>query len=162
MVSYNLFTGPNGEVLFVLVGEGHKNNLFTFVKTAVNYYKNDEQLLDHSLPASPAFHILPEIKGLLLFPGKVACINIGVLDEDNTHSKVDNNNDTSVIRKHESVNNNSSEGRDNLSVLQDGRSLDRLAISDTGHNRIIIFNTCGRIEVMAVHTFASIYLLEKK
>jgi hypothetical protein len=78
VVSYDLFTGPNGEVLFLLVGEGHKNDVFMFVKTAMNYYKNYEQLLDHSLLVSPALHILPEIKGPLLFPGKAACCNIDV------------------------------------------------------------------------------------
>jgi hypothetical protein len=163
MVSYDLFTGPNGEVLFLLVGEGHKNDVFMFVKTAMNYYKNYEQLLDHSLPVSPALHILPEIKGPLLFPGKVACCNIDIQDEDGAHNKAHNNNDTSVTREHrELVNNNSSEGSNNLSALQDGGSLERLAVSDTGHNRIIVFNTHGRIEVIAVHTFANICLLEKK
>jgi hypothetical protein len=112
---------------------------------------------------SPALHILPEIKGPLLFLGKVTCCNINVQDEDGAHNKVHNNNDTSVTRKHrESVNNNSSEGSNNLSVLQDGRSLESLAVSDTGHNRIIVFNTHGRIEVIAVHTFADMCLLEKK
>jgi hypothetical protein len=121
-----------------------------FVKTAVNYYKNCAQLLHHSLPVSPALHILPQIKGPLLFPGKVACCNIDVRDEDGARDKAHNNN-TSVTRKQESVNNNSSEGTDNLSILQEGRSPERLAVSDTGHNRIIVFSTDGRIEVMEVH-----------
>jgi hypothetical protein len=156
----DLFTGPNGEALFILVGEGHKNDVFMFVKTALNYYKNYEQLLDHSLPVSPALHILPQLKGPLLFPGKIASGGISVQDKDEAH-KVDNNNDTaSLISRQESVNNNSSEDNDNLNILQDDRSLERLAVSDTGHHRIIIFQASGRIEVMAIYTFSSICLLE--
>jgi hypothetical protein len=88
-----LFTGPNREALFILVGKGHKNGVFMFVKTALNYYKNYEPLLDHSLPVSPALHILPQLKGPLLFPGEVACNGISV--QDGTHNKVDKNNDAS-------------------------------------------------------------------
>lgn len=163
MVSCDLFAGPNGEALFLLVGEGHVSDVFKFVKTAMNYYKNHEQLLHHTLPSSPALHILPEIKGPLLFPGKVACSNVTVQDEEGAHNRADNNNDRSVARKLESDNNNSiSKGSNNLSVSRDGRRLERLAVSDTGHNRIIIFNTRGGTEVIAVHKLPGIYLLQKK
>lgn len=144
---YNLFTGPNGEALFILIGEGHKNDISKFVKTALNYYKDNERLLYHPLPMSPALHILPQ-KGLLLFPGKVACSDIRVQDAVGAHNKVVNDNDvSSVTSSHqESVNNNNaSEGSNSLDITQD----DRLAVSDTGHHRIVVFQTSGRIEVMA-------------
>ena len=149
---YNLFTGPNGEPLFVLIGEGHKNDISKFVKAALNYYKDNEQLLYHPLPMSTALHILPQ-KGLLLFPGKVACSDIRVQDAVGAHNKVVNDNDiSSVTSSHQEYvnnnnnnNNNTSEGSSSLDISQD----DRLAVSDTGHHRIVIFQTSGRIEVMA-------------
>ncbi|PNF20594.1 NHL repeat-containing protein 2 [Cryptotermes secundus] len=133
--------GPNGEVLFILVGEGHKNDILVFVKTALNYYKNYGQLLDHSLPLAPAVHILPELKGLLFFPGKVACIGIDIQGVDGAHYKaLNNNNDTSsaISKPEEAVNNNS--------ISQEDGDPERLAVSDTGHHRIIVFRTSGRIE----------------
>jgi len=147
---YNLFTGPNGEALFILIGEGHKNDISKFVKTALNYYKDNEQLLYHPLPMSPALHILPQ-KGVLLFPGKVACSDIRVQDAVGAHNKVVNDNDlSSVTSSHQKSinnnnNNNTSEGSNSLDISQD----DRLAVSDTGHHRIVISQTSGRIEVMA-------------
>jgi len=144
---YNLFTGPSAEPLFVLIGEGHKNDISKFVKTALNYYKDNEQLLYHPLPMSPALHILPQ-KGLLLFPGKVACSDIRVQDAFGAHSKVVNDNDISLVTSsHQEYvnNNNTSEVSSSLDISQD----DRLAVSDTGHHRIVIFQTSGRIEVIA-------------
>jgi hypothetical protein len=147
-----LFTGPNGEALFILVGEGHKNDMLMFVKTALNYYKNYGQLLDHSLPLAPAVHILPELKRPLFFPGKVACSGIDIQGVDGAHYKAVNNNDTSSVisKPEEAVNNNS--------ISQEDGDLERLAVSDTGHHRIIIFRTSGRIEVMTVSVFANICL----
>jgi hypothetical protein len=116
------------------------------VKTALNYYKDNEQLLYHSLPISPTLHILPQ-KELLLFPGKVTGSDIHVQDAVGAQNKVVNDNDiSSVINRHrESVNNNTGEDNNSLDISQD----DRLAVSDTGHHRIIILHTSGRIEVMA-------------
>jgi hypothetical protein len=141
-----LFTGPSGEALFILIGEGHKYDFSKFVKTAINYYKDNEQLLYHSLPISPTLHILPQ-KELLLFPGKVACSDIHVQDAVVAHNIAVNDNDMSSVtsRHQESVNNNTSEDSNSLDISQD----DRLAVSDTGHHRIIVFHTSGRIEVKA-------------
>lgn len=143
-----LIIGPNGEVLFILVGEGHKNDILMFVKNALNYYKNDEQLLDHSLPLAPAVHILPELKGPLFFPGKVACSGIDIQDVDGAHYNAVNNNGTSSVtsKPQEAVNNNSSECSSDLTISKEDGDLERLAVSDTGHHRIIIFKTSGRIE----------------
>ncbi|KAM5271568.1 NHL repeat-containing protein 2 [Ctenodactylus gundi] len=62
--------GPRGNMLFSLIGEGHKDKLFLYTSIALQYYKDRGQIRDNkigiklykdSLPPSP-----------LLFPGKVA------------------------------------------------------------------------------------------
>lgn len=62
--------GPRGNLLFSLIGEGHKDKLFSYTSIALKYYKDRGQIRDgkigiklfkESLPPSP-----------LLFPGKVA------------------------------------------------------------------------------------------
>ncbi|XP_032631047.1 NHL repeat-containing protein 2 [Chelonoidis abingdonii] len=67
--------GPRGNMLFSLVGEGHKEQLFLFTSVALKFYKEKRQITDHkigiklykdSLPSSP-----------LLFPGKVTVDNSG-------------------------------------------------------------------------------------
>jgi hypothetical protein len=156
-----LFTGPNGEALFMLVGEGHKNYITLFVKTTLNHYRNYKQLLSHSLPLAPAVHILPELKEPLLFPGKVACCRINMHGVDGAHRKAVNNNDTSsaISKPQESVNDNSSECSNNFSISQEDGDRERLAVSDTGHHRIIIFKTSGKIEVMQL-LYLSVFVSE--
>jgi hypothetical protein len=98
---------------------------------------------------APAVHILPQLKGPLFFPGKVSC------------SRIDIQGDTSsVIKKPEEAVNNNSGCSNHLSISQEDGDLERLAVSDTGHHRIIIFRTSGRIEVMTASVFASICLWE--
>ncbi|XP_006978499.1 NHL repeat-containing protein 2 [Peromyscus maniculatus bairdii] len=62
--------GPRGNMLFSLIGEGHKDKLFSYTSITLKYYKDRGQIRDgkigiklfkESLPPSP-----------LLFPGKVA------------------------------------------------------------------------------------------
>ncbi|XP_056659749.1 NHL repeat-containing protein 2 isoform X1 [Monodelphis domestica] len=66
--------GPRGNILFSLVGEGHKEKLFLFTSVALKFYKEKGQIKDNkigiklyrdSLPPSP-----------LLFPGKVTVDNL--------------------------------------------------------------------------------------
>ncbi|XP_027707948.1 NHL repeat-containing protein 2 isoform X1 [Vombatus ursinus] len=66
--------GPRGNILFSLVGEGHREKLFLFTSMALKYYKERGQIKDNkigiklyrdSLPPSP-----------LLFPGKVTVDNV--------------------------------------------------------------------------------------
>lgn len=61
--------GPRGNLLFSLIGEGHRDKLFSYTSIALKYYKDRGQIRDgkigiklfkESLPPSP-----------LLFPGKV-------------------------------------------------------------------------------------------
>ncbi|KAM9324579.1 NHL repeat-containing protein 2 [Gastrophryne carolinensis] len=96
--------GPRGNLLFLLVGEGHKEDLFLFTSTALQYYKKRQEmksdriqmrLYRDSLPPSP-----------LLFPGKVAVDPSG----------------------------------------------DRLVVADTGHHRVLVLSTEGRI----LHTVGGI------
>nr|XP_003475097.1 NHL repeat-containing protein 2 [Cavia porcellus] len=62
--------GPRGNMLFSLIGEGHKDKLFLYTSIALKYYKDRGQIRDNkigiklykdSLPPSP-----------LLFPGKIS------------------------------------------------------------------------------------------
>ena len=64
-----IILGPRGNMLFSLIGEGHKENLFLYTSIALKYYKDRGQirankigikLYKDSLPPSP-----------LLFPGKI-------------------------------------------------------------------------------------------
>lgn len=66
--------GPRGNMLFSLIGEGHKDKLFLYTSIALKYYKGRGQIRDNkigiklykdSLPPSP-----------LLFPGKVTVDHI--------------------------------------------------------------------------------------
>lgn len=70
-----LILGPRGNMLFSLVGEGHRDKLFLFTSIALKFYKEKGQIKDNkigiklyrdSLPSSP-----------LLFPGKVTVDNSG-------------------------------------------------------------------------------------
>ncbi|KAL7990601.1 hypothetical protein Chor_014031 [Crotalus horridus] len=65
-----VIVGPRGNILFSLIGEGHKDKLFLFTTIALKYYKEQgqinsnrirTQLYRDSLSSSP-----------LLFPGKIA------------------------------------------------------------------------------------------
>ncbi|XP_067995441.1 NHL repeat-containing protein 2 [Melanerpes formicivorus] len=67
--------GPRGNMLFSLVGEGHREKLFLFTSVTLKFYKERGQIKDNkigiklyrdSLPPSP-----------LLFPGKVTVDNSG-------------------------------------------------------------------------------------
>ncbi|NXD08429.1 NHLC2 protein, partial [Nothocercus nigrocapillus] len=67
--------GPRGNILFSLVGEGHKEKLFLFISVTLKFYKERGQIKDNrigiklyrdSLPPSP-----------LQFPGKVTVDNSG-------------------------------------------------------------------------------------
>ncbi|KAF7995026.1 hypothetical protein HCN44_004498 [Aphidius gifuensis] len=94
--------GPKAQPLFVLVGEGHRDELFIYTKVALSYFKSQKQISNHELPLKPAQHLLPITRNVLLFPGKVTSFS-------------------------------SSNG-------------DKIVISDTGNNRIIISTCDGKVE----------------
>ncbi|XP_034937699.1 NHL repeat-containing protein 2 [Chelonus insularis] len=63
--------GPKAQPLVVLVGEGHREELFLYTKVALSYFKSLDQISKHDLPLKPAQHLLPISRDVLLFPGKV-------------------------------------------------------------------------------------------
>ncbi|XP_051959095.1 NHL repeat-containing protein 2 [Xyrauchen texanus] len=89
--------GPRGNLLFSLVGEGHREQLFLFTKAALKHYKEKRLLKDHSLRMKPYRDSLPP--SILFFPGKIS------MDP----------------------------------------SSKRLAISDTGHHRILVVSNTGQV-----------------
>ncbi|XP_046421281.1 NHL repeat-containing protein 2 isoform X2 [Neodiprion fabricii] len=68
--------GPKGQPLFALVGEGHREEMFLYIKVALAYFKSLNEISDHSLPLKPSQHLLPVSKDTLLFPGKIHLANI--------------------------------------------------------------------------------------
>lgn len=66
-----LLLGPNANPIVMLMGEGHKENLQTYIKASLEYYKAKNQISNHQLPLKSAYHLLPDLKGPLLFPGKI-------------------------------------------------------------------------------------------
>lgn len=64
-------SGPKAQPLFVLVGEGHRKELFLYVKVALSYFKSTNEISKATLPLAPAKHLLAQSKGPLLFPGKI-------------------------------------------------------------------------------------------
>lgn len=99
-----LLLGPQSQPLILLMGEGHREDLRFYIRNALDHYKSLNQISNHSLPIKSSFHLLPETKGPLLFPGKIA----SYIDSDNNY-------------------------------------VDKLAISDTGNNRILITQPDGTI-----------------
>ncbi|XP_073412735.1 NHL repeat-containing protein 2 isoform X3 [Dendrobates tinctorius] len=62
--------GPQGNLLFSLVGEGHKENLFLFTSMALKFYKEKREIKEDRIPRRLYKDSLPPSP--LLFPGKVA------------------------------------------------------------------------------------------
>lgn len=74
-----LMLGPNANPIVMLTGEGHKDDLRLYIKNALAYYKSKNEISNHKLPFQSAYHLLPDLKGPLLFPGKIT----NILDENN-------------------------------------------------------------------------------
>ncbi|KAJ8970807.1 hypothetical protein NQ314_001020 [Rhamnusium bicolor] len=74
-----LLFGPNANPIVMLTGEGHKEDLRLYIRNALKYYKSKNLISDHKLPFKSAYHLLPDLKGPLLFPGKIT----NFLDENN-------------------------------------------------------------------------------
>ncbi|XP_051522840.1 NHL repeat-containing protein 2 isoform X2 [Myxocyprinus asiaticus] len=62
--------GPRGNLLFSLVGEGHREQLFLFTTAALKHYREKGLLKDHSLRIKLYRDSLPP--SILFFPGKIA------------------------------------------------------------------------------------------
>ncbi len=62
--------GPKGNLLFSLVGEGHREQLFLFTAAALKHYREQELLKDHDVGINLYRDSLPP--SILSFPGKIA------------------------------------------------------------------------------------------
>lgn len=62
--------GPRGNLLFSLVGEGHRERLFLFTAGALKHYGQQGLLRDHAVEKKLLKDSLPP--SILSFPGKVA------------------------------------------------------------------------------------------
>ncbi|XP_008561018.1 NHL repeat-containing protein 2 [Microplitis demolitor] len=94
--------GPDGQILFVLVGEGHRKELILYTKIALKYFKSLKKISNHEIPLKPAAHLLP-IGRDILFPGKIQ-------------------------------------------IIEPESNEEKIVVSDTGNNRILIFDFDGRVE----------------
>ncbi|XP_060027232.1 NHL repeat-containing protein 2 isoform X2 [Erinaceus europaeus] len=61
--------GPRGNMLFSLIGEGHKDKLFLYASIALKYYKDRGQIKDNKIGVKLYKDSLPPSP--LLFPGKI-------------------------------------------------------------------------------------------
>lgn len=65
--------GPRGNLLFSLVGEGHRERLTLFTGAALQYYREQGLLKEHEVALKLLKDSLPP--SILSFPGKVAVDN---------------------------------------------------------------------------------------
>ncbi|CAI5775022.1 repeat-containing 2 isoform X1 [Podarcis lilfordi] len=70
-----IIVGPRGNMLFTLVGEGHKDKLFLFTSIALKYYREQGQINGNKIRAQLYRDYLPPSP--LLFPGKITVDNSG-------------------------------------------------------------------------------------
>ncbi|XP_061491929.1 NHL repeat-containing protein 2 isoform X2 [Rhineura floridana] len=70
-----IIVGPRGNMLFTLVGEGHKDKLFLFTSIALKYYREQGQINANKIRAQLYRDSLTPSP--LLFPGKVTVDSFG-------------------------------------------------------------------------------------
>ena len=78
--------GPQGNLLYTIIGEGHQKELMLFVDQAVGYYKNIQKLSNHPLPISLLKDSMPASK--LRFPGKVCVQGSKLFVSDSGHHRI--------------------------------------------------------------------------
>ncbi|KAF5276026.1 hypothetical protein FQA39_LY00822 [Lamprigera yunnana] len=66
-----LLLGPNAKPIVMFMGEGHKDELQLLIRNALTFYKTKKLISNDKIPFKSAFHFLPDLKGPLLFPGKI-------------------------------------------------------------------------------------------
>lgn len=86
-----LLLGPEANPIVMLTGEGHREDLVLYIRNILLYYKEKNMISNHKLPVKSAYHLLPDLKGPLLFPGKItnfsdvnACEILAVSDTGNS------------------------------------------------------------------------------
>lgn len=75
-----LVLGPNGNPLFIFMGEGHYDTLEKYVSAAIEYYGNTNALRNHSLPISLSNDAA--VPSHLKFPGKIVCSKVFAVGVD--------------------------------------------------------------------------------
>ncbi|XP_013133966.1 PREDICTED: NHL repeat-containing protein 2 [Papilio polytes] len=65
-----LILGPGNKPLFVLTGEGHRDELVSFVGVAIRYFGS--RISTAEIPISPSSYIKPKDCDVLQFPSKIA------------------------------------------------------------------------------------------
>ncbi|KAK3094749.1 hypothetical protein FSP39_005739 [Pinctada imbricata] len=80
--------GPDGIVLNMYIGEGHREKLIRFVGETLKYYSQKDQILHHSLKIELEKN--KEVERVLSFPGKICCRSDGemIAVTDSGHNRV--------------------------------------------------------------------------
>ena len=80
-----LFVGPEGNILYSVAGEGHRERVIEFLKVAVEFYSSNDQLTPTTIPKS--LEADKKIKSNLNFPGKISlwqeCQKLLIADSGN-------------------------------------------------------------------------------
>lgn len=122
-----LVLGPRGNPIFVMMGEGHSQRLDRYVKAALKFYQSKGEIKPHAIALNPASELLKT--SLLKFPGKIAARQLRA---------VPNNND-------ESGGGAISGGGDQPPAPTKFIGTELYAVSDSGNNRILVFQANGQI-----------------
>uniref|UniRef100_A0A1B8Y556 NHL repeat-containing protein 2 n=1 Tax=Xenopus tropicalis TaxID=8364 RepID=A0A1B8Y556_XENTR len=80
--------GPQGNLLFCIIGEGHKDQLFLFTSLALKFYRERNEITADGIPARLYKDSLAPFP--LLFPGKVAVDSAGeiLVISDTGHHRI--------------------------------------------------------------------------
>jgi hypothetical protein len=73
-----LLLSPLGKPLYLVMGEGHYEELELVVATSLEYFRESQQLMPSSLPLKPSASPSDPLK--LKFPGKIQCSNYDASD----------------------------------------------------------------------------------
>ena len=136
----SLFSGPDGNILVEMVGEGHCQNMLDFVEQAVEFYTDTGQLNKYEL-GTFVFVAFAVIKSIKEIHRTCMCVvaNVfrwcAVLEID-------------LCRDHIPPNPVLFPGK--VSASPSGKYL---AFSDTGHHRILVLTEQGVIKVQHVVFF---------
>lgn len=119
-----LVLGPRGNPIFVMMGEGHSQRLDRYVKAALKFYQAKGEIKPHVIALNPASELLKS--SLLKFPGKVATRQLRSVPISNIESGC-------------------SDSGDQPSAPTKFVGTELYAVSDSGNNRILVFQENGQI-----------------
>lgn len=146
MYIFIYYIGPNGEPMLVVQGEEfHSQLLPTFIETALQILRQASMISTHDIPeivlgqntftqSLPLCKQLSSTKQHLLYPGKVNAY----IKKTKKKIGVEGSNDSNLNSRHQ------------------GKVL--VAISDSGHHRIIICTLQGRVKVIYLKICLILYI----